>query len=68
VMGNNLRSRRCESAVDHLGTDTNGNATVTLRNPWGTVGAGSNGKDDGNVTMTVQQAFAKTVGAVIGNA
>ena len=54
--------------VDHLGTDANGNTTVTLRNPWGVDGAGSDGKDDGYVTMTVQQAFANTVGAVIANA
>jgi hypothetical protein len=54
--------------VDHLGTDASGNATVTLRNPWGVDGIGNDGKDDGYVTMTVQQAFANTVGGVIANA
>ena len=54
--------------VDHLGTDVNGNATVTLRNPWGVDGAGNDGKDDGYVTMTIEQAFAGTVGSVIAMA
>jgi hypothetical protein len=50
--------------VDHMGTDSLGNTTVTLRNPWGVDGAGSDGANDGYVTLTVQQAFANTIGCV----
>jgi hypothetical protein len=50
--------------VDHVTTDPNGNVTtITLRNPWGIDGAGSDGSNDGYVTMSIQQAFNNCVGA-----
>jgi hypothetical protein len=51
--------------VDHMGTDASGNATITLRNPWGVDGAGSDGSNDGYVTLTVQQAFTACLGATV---
>ena len=44
--------------VDHVNSD----GTVTLRNPWGVDGAGSDGKDDGYVTITAAQAFGAFLG------
>lgn len=39
--------------VDRVNLDSNGNVTsVVVRNPWGTDGAGDDGKDDGYVTLT----------------
>jgi hypothetical protein len=39
-------------------TDENGEVTsVVLRNPWGFDGAGNDGKNDGYVTLTAQQAI-----------
>jgi hypothetical protein len=35
---------------------------MRLRNPWGTDGAGSDGDDDGYVTITATQAYASLLG------
>jgi hypothetical protein len=43
--------------VDQISTDADGIPTqVRLRNPWATDGAGSDGKDDGYITLTADQA------------
>ena len=46
-------------SVESIGYDANGNATtIRLRNPWGVDGAGSDGANDGYVTITAAQAHA----------
>jgi hypothetical protein len=46
--------------VDHVNCDANGNPTgLVLRNPWGKDGAGSDGNDDGYVTLTPAQAWGQ---------
>jgi hypothetical protein len=43
--------------VDQISTDADGNPTqVRLRNPWAMDGAGNDGKDDGYITLTAEQA------------
>jgi hypothetical protein len=43
--------------VDQISTDADGTPTqVRLRNPWATDGAGHDGKDDGYITLTADQA------------
>jgi hypothetical protein len=50
--------------VDHVNKDAQGNIiSITLRNPWGVDGAGNDGKNDGYVTVTPQQAYAGYIGA-----
>ncbi len=49
--------------VDHMGHDSKGNVVVVLRNPWGVDGAGSDGANDGYVTVTPQQLYAASLGA-----
>jgi hypothetical protein len=49
--------------VDHMGKDSKGNVVIVLRNPWGVDGAGSDGANDGYVTVTPQQLFAASLGA-----
>jgi hypothetical protein len=44
-----------------------GSGTITLRNPWGMDGAGSDGKDDGLVTITAEQALGAMSGLVVAN-
>jgi hypothetical protein len=44
-------------SVDHVNVDTNGNMTITLRNPWGVVGVGNGPDNGGYVTVTAQQAY-----------
>jgi hypothetical protein len=49
--------------VDSVIKDANGIVTgLVLRNPWGVDGAGSDGTDDGYVTVTGQQAFDSMLG------
>jgi len=46
-------------------TDAKGNPiNVTLRNPWGVDGAGNDGKNDGYVTITAEQAKSVMLGEV----
>jgi len=53
--------------VDHINRDSTGAIyAVTLRNPWGIDGAGSDGHNDGYVTITAQQAAAAFNGVVAG--
>ncbi len=51
-------------SVDAVIQDANGNMLLRLRNPWGIDGAGNDGTNDGYVTITAQQAWASTLGAV----
>ena len=52
-------------SVESVGYDANGNpATLRLRNPWGIDGAGSDGSNDGYVTITAQQALGSFMGLV----
>lgn len=44
--------------VVEVKTDAEGNKTLVLRNPWAIDGAGSDGKNDGYVTITASQALA----------
>ncbi|MDB5291269.1 MAG: Alkaline phosphatase [Phycisphaerales bacterium] len=49
--------------IDHVITDSSGTAIgLVLRNPWGVDGAGSDGVNDGYVTVTGQQAFDSMLG------
>jgi hypothetical protein len=51
--------------VESVGLDAKGAlATLRLRNPWGIDGAGSDGRDDGYVTVTAAQAFKAFTGLV----
>jgi Calpain family cysteine protease len=51
--------------VESVGFDSKGvPATLRLRNPWGIDGAGSDGNDDGYVTVTAAQAFKAFTGLV----
>lgn len=43
--------------VDSVTVNSKGLSTVRLKNPWGTDGAGNDGKNDGYVTLTADQAF-----------
>ena len=47
--------------IDRVGIDSAGNATITLRNPWGIDGAGNDGVNDGYVTLTANEVFASFV-------
>ncbi len=48
--------------VDAVMKDAKGNMTLRLRNPWGVDGAGSDGMNDGYVTITATQALAAFMG------
>jgi Calpain family cysteine protease len=48
--------------VDHMSTDSKGNVTIVLRNPWGVDGAGNDGNNDGYVTCTPAQLYASMMG------
>ncbi len=51
--------------VVSVGYDANGQAaTLRLRNPWGIDGAGSDGANDGYVTVTAEQALGSMTGFV----
>jgi hypothetical protein len=54
--------------VDAVIYDSNGVATsIRLRNPWGVDGAGSDGANDGYVTLTASQALANMLGYTAAN-
>src|SRR5205085_8794578 len=44
--------------VDAVTDNGDGSFSLRLRNPWGIDGAGSDGANDGYVTLTATQAFA----------
>jgi hypothetical protein len=50
--------------VISVGTDSHGNATLTLRNPWG---CDINGNGNGYVTITAAQAFGSMTGIAAAN-
>jgi hypothetical protein len=50
--------------VDSIGTDGNGNLTLTVRNPWGFAGVGANPFGSAYVTLTAQQAIDSMIGVV----
>jgi hypothetical protein len=41
--------------------------SLVLRNPWGMDGAGSDGRNDGYVTLTAAQAYASWWGLMWAN-
>lgn len=43
---------------DAIITNPDGSRSIRLRNPWGTDGAGNDGKNDGYVTLTSAQLFS----------
>lgn len=54
--------------VDHVNFDDSGAAiSVTLRNPWGIDGAGSDGANDGYITITADQAMKAFMGMSSAN-
>jgi hypothetical protein len=53
--------------VDSIGTDSSGNLTLTVRNPWGFAGTGSNPFGSAYVTITAQQAIDSMIGVVAAN-
>jgi len=50
--------------VDSVRVGADGKLTLRLRNPWATDGAGSDGADDGYVTLTAVQAKANLGGLI----
>jgi hypothetical protein len=53
--------------VEQVMRDESGNpVAVRLRNPWGTDGVGSDGRNDGYVTLTARQARASMLGVATG--
>jgi hypothetical protein len=55
--------------IDSVACDKKGNVTsIRLRNPWGTDGAGNDGKNDGYVTITATQAMHCMSGIVTAHA
>jgi hypothetical protein len=56
-------------SVDHVVRDRRGDVTaVVLRNPWGVDGAGSDGVNDGYVTIATPDLLAAFSGVVVGEA
>jgi hypothetical protein len=53
--------------VASVDTDSQGNKTLVLRNPWGIDGAGHDGLDDGYVRLTPLQAFTSFWGVISAN-
>jgi hypothetical protein len=52
-------------SVDAVNMDQSGNpSSLRLRNPWGFDGAGSDGSNDGYITVTAQQAYDSLLGVV----